>query len=525
VTTIDFRATRGAAPDHPAFIMSSSGRTVTYGELEARSNQLAHLWRSWGLRAGQHIAVLSETNEHLLVIAWAARRAGLVYTLVSPHLTAAEAAYIIRDCGARQLIVSRPRAPISELRRLLPGTCPITGLAGDLSPNQELMSLAANMPSHPIADESEGTDMLYSSGTTGKPKGIRVAPGGMSAGSDAITSMFSELWLLDKSSVYLSTGPMYHSAPLRSCMSVLRLGATAVVMEKWDAEESLKLVQRYRITHSSWVPTMFVRLLRLAPAIRNAYDLSSMQVAMHSAAPCPRWVKEQMLEWWGLVLYEYYGATEGIGVLHITPQEWLEHPGSVGRAVLSDVHIVGEDGKELGLYENGVIYHSSGPTFEYHADPEKTRSVRNNQGWMTVGDIGYLDADGYLYLTDRKAYVVISGGVNIYPQEIEDLLLSHPRVADAAVFGIPNDDLGEEVKAVVEPTDVTLAGPALAEELRQYCRDNLAHYKCPGSFDFEESLPRGDNGKLYKRILQNRYRPEPQAGGHGVAAAPTAERV
>jgi long-chain acyl-CoA synthetase len=288
-------------------------------------------------------------------------------------------------------------------------------------------------------------------------------------------------------------------------MSVHRLGGTTIIMDRFDALEALRLIEQYRVTHSQWVPTMFVRMLRLADAVRRQHDLSSLQVAVHAAAPCPIPIKEQMLAWWGPILHEYYAGTEGIGMTAITPEEWLAHKGSVGRAVLGDIHVVDEAGKEVPSGAAGTIYFAGGRRFVYHNDPAKTASAYNAYGWSTLGDIGYLDQDGYLYLTDRKADMIIAGGVNIYPQEVENLLITHPQVADVAVFGVPNADLGEEVKAVVQPVEMAAAGPALAQELLIFCQQHLARFKCPRSIDFEAELPRHPTGKLYKRLLKERY--------------------
>jgi acyl-CoA synthetase (AMP-forming)/AMP-acid ligase II len=493
------------APDKPAYVMASSGLTVTYAELEADSNRYAHFFRGIGVRKGDHIALVLGTSEITFKLAWAARRSGVVYTILAPHLTVGEAAYIISDCTAKVVLTDAAhlelvRAAVAQLPEPVPVYAAGTEAAGP-----DLRKLAAQAPATPIADESEGTDMLYSSGTTGRPKGIIVGEGGMSAGSDALVSVFAGLWSFDADTVYLSTGPLYHSAPLRSCTTVFRLGGTAIVMEKFDAENALRLIEKYQVSHTQWVPTMFVRLLRLSEHQRAAYDLSSHKVAVHAAAPCPRAVKEQMMAWWGPIIYEYYGATESIGFVHIGPQEWLAHPGSVGRPMNAVAHITDEDGNELPPGSDGLIYFSGGTKFEYFNDPAKTEQAFSARGWLSVGDIGHVDEEGYLYLTDRHTFMIISGGVNIYPQEVEDLLLGHPQVFDAAVIGVPDEDMGEQVKAVVTPVDMSAAGEELARELIAFCRDNLAHYKCPKSVDFWAELPRRDNGKLYKRLIRDHY--------------------
>ena len=364
----------------------------------------------------------------------------------------------------------------------------------------------ASQPSSRIADESAGRDMLYSSGTTGRPKGVKTELSGEAIdASNTLTVVGSTLYGLGQDTIYLSPAPLYHAAPLRFNMTVMRFGGTAVIMEHFDAEQALALIERHGITHSQWVPTMFVRMLKLEPEVRARYRHHTLKVAIHAAAPCPVQVKQAMIDWWGPVLYEYYAGTEGNGFVACTSAEWLAHRGTVGRALVGELRILDDAGQVVPAGETGTIYFANGPAFEYHNDPEKTAASRNAEGWTTLGDVGHLDAEGFLYLTDRRHYMIISGGVNIYPQEVENLLVTHPKVADVAVFGVPNEDFGEEVKAVVQPLDMAAAGPALAEELIAYCRASLSHVKCPKSVDFEAELPRHPTGKLYKRILRERY--------------------
>jgi len=361
-------------------------------------------------------------------------------------------------------------------------------------------------PDTPVEDEIEGADMLYSSGTTGRPKGVRIRTDGKPIGTPpALLLLLQGLYRADADSVYLSPAPLYHAAPLRFTLAFQRLGATCVVMESFDAVEALRIIEEHRITHSQWVPSMFVRMLKLPEEERRRHDVSSLQVAIHAAAPCPVPVKEQMIEWWGPVLNEYYAGTESNGFVHITSEEWLQHRGSVGRPITAKVHIVDDEGNELPPRQPGGIYFEGGGAFEYHNDAGKTADSRTREGWSTLGDIGYVDEEGYLYLTDRKANMIISGGVNIYPQEAENVLITHPKVADVAVFGVPNEDFGEEVKAVVQPVDMAEAGPALEQELIAFCEEQLARIKCPRSVDFEAELPRHPTGKLYKRLLRDRY--------------------
>ena len=501
-----------AFPDKPAFIMADTGETVTYRQLDERSNRCAHLLRGLGLRAGDSIALFMENHARFLELCWAAQRSGLYYTAISSRLTASEVAYIVGDCGARVLFTSPSKLDIAVQAA---AECPDLAASFVVSASS-LPSLpagfvsyeeaVADQPVTAIADETEGADMLYSSGTTGKPKGVRVKLSGAPAGTpNALVAFVAGLYGAGPDSVYLSPAPLYHAAPLRFNMTIHRLGGTTIVMEHYDPVRALELIEKYRVTHSQWVPTMFVRMLKLDDAERTRFDLSSHRVAIHAAAPCPIAVKEKMIEWWGPILFEYYGGTEGNGLCAINSEEWLAHKGSVGRPVLGVAHILDDEGKELTAGEAGNVFFSDGPRFEYHNDPEKTRKAYNDKGWSTLGDVGYLDDDGFLHLTDRKAYMIICGGVNIYPQEAENLLVSHPKVADVAVFGVPNEDLGEEVKAVVQPIRMEDAGPELERELIEWCRERLAKIKCPRSIDFEAELPRHPTGKLYKRLLRDRY--------------------
>jgi len=494
-------------PDAPAIIMGLSGDTVTYGQLEERSGRFAGALRSLGLGVGDHIAILMENNRQYLEIAWAAQRSGLYYTAINTHLRAGEVQYILDDCGAVALIASEAMADLIAGLDLSRIGIRISAL-GDLSGFESYDDVVANAAPIPMDDECEGREMLYSSGTTGRPKGVRKQLPGTPLGDPMSTPVQIATGMGARGSgpgsVYLSPAPLYHSAPLVFSMSMQRLGGTVVVMERFDPGLCLDLIQRYRVTEAQFVPTMFVRLLRLPKEQRERYDLSSLQYVVHAAAPCPVEVKRQMFDWWGPIIYEYYAGTEDIGTTSITPEEWLSHPGSVGRS-MTECHIVGESGEELPPGQAGVVYFAAGRPFEYHNDPQKTASVTNERGWRTLGDIGYLDLEGYLYLTDRQAHMIISGGVNIYPQEAENLLAGHPAVADVAVIGVPDSEMGEAVIAVVKPTDPAAVSPELEAELLAYCRSELATYKCPRRVDFVDELPRDDNGKLYKRLLRDRY--------------------
>jgi acyl-CoA synthetase (AMP-forming)/AMP-acid ligase II len=354
---------------------------------------------------------------------------------------------------------------------------------------------------------SDGSEMLYSSGTTGRPKAVRrtlPTDGEGSWAQKVLQFALTQRYSMTHSSVYLSPAPLYHAAGVNYTMAVHRVGAASILMRKFDAEAVLRLIETHRVTHAQFVPTMFVRMLKLPEAVRRSYDVSSLQCVIHAAAPCPMDVKHQMMKWFGPIIHEYYGGTEGFAGTIIGPDEWLAHPGSVGRP-FSGVHVVGDDGVELPVGESGELYFEGGPAFEYFKDPEKTASVYNERGWRSLGDMGYVDQDGYLYLTDRSTFMIVSGGVNIYPQEAENLLVMHPKLVDAAVFGVPNDEFGEEVKAVVQPVDGVAGGPALEAELIEYCRAHLAGYKCPRTIEFEPELPRDPNGKLYKRRIRERY--------------------
>jgi long-chain acyl-CoA synthetase len=497
-------------PDQAAFVMATTGETVTFGDLEARANRLAQLYRDRGLRRGDHVAIFMENNARYLETAAAAERTGLYYTCINSYLTADELAYIVNDCRARILIVSVARREVALAAAAL---CPdvelflMVGGSGDDGPFRSYEETVAGYPVEPVADEQLGLAMLYSSGTTGRPKGIlRPLPDSHPGDPLPLLSGMQTLWRLREDMVYLSPAPLYHSAPLVSVSLSLRLGATTIIMERFDAEQFLSLVERHRVTHSQVVPTMFSRMLKLPDEVRKAFDVSSLETIIHAAAPCPVPVKEQMIEWWGPIIVEYYAATEGNGCTFCDSHEWLAHPGTVGRAVLGEPVILDDDGKECVVGTPGTVWFRGATSFEYWNDPDKTAESRDPTGTMsTVGDVGYLDDDGYLYLTDRRTYMIISGGVNIYPQEAENLLVTHPKVLDAAVIGVPNEDLGEEVKAIVEPAEGAEPGPELERELIQFCRAHLGSYKCPRTVDFDPSLPRLPTGKLYKRVLRDRY--------------------
>ena len=481
---------------------------MTYRELDERSNRCAHLLRRRGLQRGGAIALLMKNDRYFHEPCWAAERSGLYYTPLPTHLTPDEIGYIVEDCGAEVLIVSRELArSVEPLRARLPGVHTWLMVGGVIPGFESYEDAVAAEDRTPIADESEGQDMLYSSGTTGHPKGIRLPLPARAVGEPhpMVLGLQQGFWQVTPDDVYLSPAPLYHSAPLRCTMAMQRIGATSIVMERFDPAEALSLIERHRVTISQWVPTMFVRMLRLSREVRGTYDLSTHRLAVHAAAPCPIPVKEQMIEWWGPILFEYYAATEANGSTNISSEEWLTHRGSVGRPLRCTIHIVDDDGRELPPGEVGTVYFEGGARFDYHNDPEKTSRSYTSEGWSTVGDMGRVDDEGFLYLTDRAAHMIITGGVNVYPQEAENLLVTHPKVADVAVIGVPHEEFGEEVKAIVQLLDPTKAGPELELELLDWCRARLSAVKCPRSVDFETELPRSENGKLYKRLLRERY--------------------
>lgn len=505
---MQIRDTALATPDKPAIVMHPSGTVVTFGELEARANRLAHHFRQAGLVEGDAVAILLENNEHMHAVMWAARRSGLYYVPINTHLTAAEAAYIIGNSNAKAIVGSVALVgTLAELgEHLIDGLPDLLLIAdGDLDGWQRYPEAVAGHPDTPIADEIEGDLLQYSSGTTGRPKGIkRELPHVPPSESPGLMAALIGFWMHPEA-VYLSPAPLYHTAPSVWSMQVQAAGITTVVLEKFDAEGTLDAIQRYRVTHGQFVPVMFTRMLKLPQSVRESYDVSSLERVMHAAAPCPVEIKKQMIDWWGPIVDEYYASSEAHGSTLITAEEWLTHPGSVGRSMAGPVHILDENGEELPPGQPGEIFFEGGFDFEYLNDPDKTASSRDSRGWKTVGDIGYVDEEGYLYLTDRRHHMIISGGVNIYPQEAENMLVTHPKVMDAAVFGVPDEEMGQRVKGVVQTVDEADATDAFAVELLGWLRDRLAHYKCPRSISFEAQLPRTDTGKLYKQELVKKY--------------------
>ena len=487
--------------------MEPSGCLLSYGELEVRANQSAHLFRQLGARAGDKVAFCAENRLEIFEFCWAAQRAGLYYVPVSSRLTASEISYILGDCEAKVFLTTDyPASQLDEIADKVKGI-ELLKLGHPHPQFRDWMVERSGMPESPIADESKGGAMYYSSGTTGRPKGI--VPPALSGQAvevpEQVSTLILSLFRAEPDSVYLCPAPLYHAAPLGWTMNMQRLGATTVVMESYDAEMALALIKKHEITHAQFVPTHFVRMLKLPESVREKSDVSSLKSVVHAAAPCPVSVKQAMIDWWGPIILEYYSGSEGIGMTFITSDEWLGHKGSVGKSVMGKLHICGEHGDELPNGEEGQIFFEGGPLFEYHNDPEKTESSRNQKGWASLGDIGWLDNEGYLYLTDRKNFTIISGGVNIYPQEIENVLVSHPKVMDAAVIGVPDPEMGEKVVAVIQPMDFASSGPDLAKELDKFCRESLSGIKVPRQIDFRDSLPRTDAGKLFKRQLKDEY--------------------
>jgi len=494
------------APARAAVVFGGSGEIITYAQLSERSDRCAQLLRKLGLSRGAHVALLIENHPRFLEIAWAAHNTGLYFTPISWRFHIDEIAFILGDCGARVLFLSvQQAAMIGALRERVPGLQYIL-IDGDGRDCLDYQAEIARCPAVPVDDEARGSDMVYSSGSTGRPKGVKQKlPDGGIDRPGKLFSVYAQRYGWGPDTVYLMPAPLYHSGPLRFSMTMQHVGATLIVMERFDAHEALVLCERYRVTDAHWVPTMLVRILKLPAAERAAFDHSHLVRVIHGAGPCAPEVKRAMIDWLGPILEESYGGTEGNGLTMINSIEWLAHPGSVGRPFVGSIQILDEQGNELPVGERGLVYFSGGPQFEYHGNPDKTREAYDAQGRSTLGDIGYLDVEGYLYLTDRRNHLIITGGVNVFPQEIENVLIMHPQVLDVAVFGLPDVEMGEIIQAVVQPRDMSMAGPALERELIDYCRTHLARYKAPRSIDFRALLPRHDTGKIYTRQIREEY--------------------
>lgn len=505
-------------PQRAAFIMAGSGQSVSYAEFEMRANRLAHLLRAEGLGHQDHYSIMMENNDRYLEACAAGERTGLYYTCINSFLTADELAYILENSESQILITSLSKLQVAQeavaqcanVRKVLVVDTSTSELPEGFT---DYASACHEFPATPLANEFLGTSMLYSSGTTGRPKGIiRPLPEQPPAQALPMYDFLGQLWQYRDEMIYLSPAPLYHSAPQAAVNLTIRQGGTVIIMERFDPELYLSLIEKYGVTHSQLVPTMFSRMLKLPEEVRTRYDLSSLEIAIHAAAPCPVMVKQQMIEWWGPIIHEYYGATEGLGFSACNTQEWLAHPGTVGKIVLGELAVLDDDLRPLPQGTPGTLWFKTATEFEYHNDAEKTAEATSPDGEMTtVGDVGYVDEDGFLFLTDRKTFMIISGGVNIYPQESEDLLIAHPKVADAAVFGVPNVDLGEEVKAVIQTMPEAAGDESLTEELLTYLAEHLSRQKIPRSIDYIDEMPRLPTGKLYKRLLRDQYWGEGQS--------------
>jgi long-chain acyl-CoA synthetase len=499
------------APDRIAAVMTGAGETLSYGELERRSVQLAHVLHEAGLRSGDVVALLTENNLRAFEVYWAALRSGLYITAVNYRLRPDEVAYIVSDSGATALIVSAEQVATAEaILGLTAGVKLRLAYGGAVKGHDSYEETIAAASAVPFADQPYGATMLYSSGTTGRPKGVRpsLPDRQVSEPGDTLVTLAGQFFGVNQDSAYLSPGPIYHAAPLRWCGAVQALGGTVVMMKRFDAEQALQAIADRHVSHAQFVPTMFVRMLQLPQETRDRYDVSSLKIAIHAAAPCPVEVKQKMIDWWGPVLVEYYAGTEGNGMTAIDSGTWLTKPGTVGRAVYGSVRICADDGTELPPGQTGVVYFEQDDLpFAYHNDPGKTRTAQHpaHPAWTTLGDIGYLDEDGFLFLTDRKAFTIISGGVNIYPQETENVLALHPAVYDVAVIGVPDPEMGESVAAFVQPAPDAVPGPELEQEIIAFVKSKIASYKAPRTVRFVDNLPRSEAGKLMKSALRARY--------------------
>ncbi|TQC45204.1 acyl-CoA synthetase [Rhodococcus sp. WS4] len=497
-------------PDKPAVIITGSRRTVTYRELDHNSAALASALHGLGLRKGDGVAVLADNAAEVFEIYWATMQSGLYITPVNRNLAADEVAYIVDDCDAKVLFASAALTDLAaKVREQLPSIEHAFSFGGEVEGYNSYGALLA-AAGEPLTDRPRGADMMYSSGTTGRPKGVRAAipPIQITEPGDALTGFLAHAVKVGADDIYLQPAPIYHAAPLKWSGAINALGGTVVMMEKFDAEAALAAIEKYAVTIAQFVPTMFVRMLQLPEKARTAHDTSSIRLALHAAAPCPPEVKQAMIDWWGPVLFEYYGSTEQNGMTFVSTPEWLTKKGSVGKAVIGEVHICDDAGAELPPGEVGSVYFARDTMpFTYHKDEKKTEDAKHPQHptWTSVGDLGYLDDDGYLFLTDRKSFVIISGGVNIYPQEIENVLTMHDAIYDVAVIGVPDTEMGQSVKAVVQLKDGVEPSAELADAIIEYVRERIARFKAPRSVDFVNDLPRTPTGKLVKRELEKPY--------------------
>lgn len=492
--------------DKPAIVMAEDSSMMSYAQIDRFANKLGRFFQWLGLEEGDHVAYCVENRLECPAIQWGAHYVGLYYTFISTRLTGSEATYIVQDCDAKVLIVSAETAPriVDSVKKM--AQPPRIYCLDRVDSLALLVDEIDKFDGAPLHETNEGSEMLYSSGTTGKPKGVKPSLSGLPLGATSIIGgLLRQGFGVDAESIYLSPAPYYHAAPLKWVQGMMANGATVIMMKKFDAEGALQAIEKHGVTHSQWVPTMFHRLLALPNGVKKRYDLGTQKVVVHAAAPCPAATKREMIEWWGPIIYEYYSCTEGVGITFVNSQDWLDRPGTVGRPLMGVPHVLDDNGGECGPGNAGLIYFSDGSEFSYHKDEKKTAEAHNKKGWATVGDVGYVDEDGFLYLTDRKNNMIISGGVNIYPQETEDLLATHPKVFDVAVIGVPDEDLGERVCAVVQVESGVKADELLCEELIEFCRAHLSSVKCPKIIEFKDSLPREPNGKLLKRLLKDQY--------------------
>ena len=494
------------SPDRFAVITPDTGEAIDFQHLNAQSMQLARVLRR-SLGKGARVALLMENVGAVFVAAWACRRSALRFVPVNWHLSRDEAAYILTNSDAEALIVT---PGLSDLALDLAAAVPDLKLrltSGEpFGPFAGLNAAITAEPAIPFGTETEGNFMFYSSGTTGRPKGImRVLSGDPFNTLLRIEQMMAGLFGFDAESVFYSPAPLYHAAPLGWSMGAQALGGTTIVPARFDAEATLAHIARYRVTHAQFVPTHFVRMLQLPPQTRAKYDVSSLKMVVHAAAPCPIDVKEQMLEWFGPIIHEYYGLSEGGGFTIVRPEEWIARKGTVGRSVTGTIHVVDDDGAELSPGQVGHLMFENPERFDYHKEPDKTADFFDARGWSRPGDMGWIDADGYVFLADRSSNMIISGGVNIYPQEAEAVLTLHPAIQDVAVIGVPDNDFGEAVKAVVQLKPDIAPDEVLAREIIDYCCARLSPFKCPKTVDFTNDIPRLPTGKLLKRELRKRY--------------------
>jgi len=491
-------------PEKQAVINSTTGESISYRELESKSAQLAHFFRSKGIERGDHVTLFIKNDIKYFEIAWAAMRSGIYLTPANSWLKPTELSYIIKNSEAKLLIVDKALEEVCN--KLVVENDPIKlSFNGSLESFDSYEEIVYSYPTDAPDNNPKGTFMFYSSGTTGQPKGIKWPLLDEQIHEDHEHYLFhKELWFYDQETVAIVTSPLYHAAPAHMALTAHAFGGTVVMMPKFDAEDALRVIQEYKVTHGQWVPTQFMRMHKLPKEVKDSYDVSSQKVITHAAAPCPVDLKEEMIDWWGNIFFEYYSGSEGVGMTHAEPSDWKKYPGTVGKALMGIIHICDKDGVELPAGEIGKIYFESEHEFDYHKDPEKREKSRHfdHSSWSSFGDIGYVNEEGYLFLTDRESFMIISGGVNIYPQEVENLLSMHDEIEDVAVIGIPDEDMGESVKAFIKLSDKALERLDNEAFFIEYTRKNLAHYKCPSTIEFVEELPRSDSGKLVKRYLK-----------------------